>query len=253
MPTPAEAILLREQRQRSAPPVWEVGTIQSIGTGSATVLVTGNPETLPYGRTLDGLLAVGDRVVVHRSGSRGYIADAFSSSTVFDTQPPAPTPDLPKSGTTTIVAVDARTWRSDGGWATNINAVIQGTVASGVTGTGAWFYGNTPAAALAGATVRAAAVQLSRRTGGTSPASAHLYLHNSLVRPTGALNAFVLGPIDAPLAVNNPTWVSLPASWGQQIVDHNYGLAISGEPMVAVKGLDQDAMSGQLRLDWTRS
>jgi hypothetical protein len=252
MPTPAEAIILREQRQRSLPPIWEMGTIQTVGVGSATVLVTGNPETMPYGRTLDGLLAVGDRVVVMRAGARAYIAEAFSTSTTLDTQPPAVIGGPPLTGTSSFVAVDARTWQGNQ-WRTNFAAVAQGTV-NGQVNVGGWFYGNNPSAALFGALVTGCRVQLNRRTGGAPTVTTHLYLHSFSARPAAGLAPpFVLGPVDIALLIDQPTWVPLPLAWGQQIVNNNYGLAISGDPPMAVKGLDQDATSGQLQIDWSRT
>lgn len=82
-------------------------------------------------------------------------------------------------------------------------------------------------------------------------ATANFHRHTSDYRPGGDVSRVASGT-NAPLSIGLATWVNLPASWGQAIVDSGGGIGISGADYVVLEGVSTFAESGLLALDWTR-
>lgn len=238
--------------------------------GSATSAVTGSTATVSVGgvavtaQVLRGLtLAVGDPVLIARQGSAWYVLGRTAATT-----PPLPllggygngaqpSPDVPPAVTTGALVCppgETRSWRS--GWRTDNDDVYQGQYGSYGNHTGCAFYGSTPRS-LAGSTVTAATLHVSRLTGGAyATQTTTLRLVAETSRPSGAptLGSSTTGPA---LAVGASTSTfAVPAAWAQAMVDGTAGgLAIytaSGSPYVRTAGRGAWAPAWTLVISWSR-
>ncbi len=238
-------------------PVPAVATVKGWGTVNQTVIVTDDSGTDygPYPYLLSWTATSGHRVVILETRSGPVVLGRLSTDPTLasggDAGGVRPPPAPAGAGTTTFPAIDARSFRN-GGWRSDSGVVAQGDWGGWGVNTGAWFYGNGPTDSLRGTTITLTEVRLRRRSGGVwGPQAAHVGRHTSRTRPAGNV-ASVAGPVDSNIDIGQTAWVSLPAAWGQAIVDTGGGLMISGAPYVVLDGLDADAESGLLRLTWQR-
>lgn len=156
--------------------------------------------------------------------------------------PPAAPPKI-QTGVLYVTALGSGGYTSSAGWSTP--RPVQGSTGTLVY-TGAWFYGTKPRQ-LRGRTVTRFAFRLPSHT--TLKAfTVNLYRHTSNTRPSGNVSR-VAGPSSV-ASSTSARWITLPTSWGQAIVDSGGGIAIYGSPFGALKGITEDAASGQLRIDW---
>lgn len=233
-----------------------VGTATStVSGGSATVSVGGRTVSA---RALRGVtLSVNDPVLVSRQGASWWILGPTSASTpslVTSDASPDPKPST-TAGILVVTPTSTGTYRG-GEWLA-VDSVAQGVLGAYPNATGAAFYGSTPAA-LKGATVTAATVQVRREPGGTATAAAvTLRLVTEATRPAGAptLTSTATGPSLAP-GESNSAFV-VPTAWAQGIVDGTSGgLALfvsGGTPYQRYAGRSDWAAAWTLSISWTRS
>jgi hypothetical protein len=271
------------------PPVWwPAGYIPTVGDAVKVLMVDGTAVVhspvittqRPLTGTVSGTAANGTVAVVTTAGTLQcrYVGTAPASGALvrLDWQATTPwvwpsaaatTPDVPtdggggptappttETGTLSVVAQDSGTWSGRGVWdsyyATHLT---QGTYNS-VAYSGAWFYGGAPAQ-IAGRRIGGFRLRLgSRRRMGNYNAALTLQVYRTTnnTRPGGDTTR-VEGPATFSLAPGaGAQWVTLPAAWGQSIVDGGGGLAIAGGSYGGVTGVGEDAASGQLQFDWQR-
>lgn len=234
-------------------------TVTASDTTTVTVLdTTGVTYTgrflASYVPQVDDLVALlwspdGGLVVL---GEYGDLMQAAPPPVVDPFTPPPPfTPGVSSTGTTTFPAVQSSSFRN-GAWRGDTNNVAQDDYGGWGTNNGAWFYGTGPTDRLAGATITALSIRISRRPGGDYAAqTAHLYKHDSRTRPGGDVGRSA-GPVDVSIGIGETTWVDLPPDWGQSIVNGGGGIGITGPPYVVLTGVPDDPESGLLSMDWTR-
>lgn len=232
--------------------------------GTAATTVSGGTATVSVGgrsvvaRVLRGVtLAVNDPVLISRQGASWWVLGRTTDSTpalITSDASPDPKPAT-TSGTLVVAPVSTGTYRG-GGWLA-ADDVAQGVLGAYPDAAGAVFYGATPAA-LKGATVTAATVQVRRAPGGAAGApAATLRLVTEGVRPVGAptLTSSTTGPALSPGGTAGA--YAIPTAWAQSIVDGTAGglgvSAASGAPYLRFTGLSGWAASWTLSITWTRS
>src|SRR6187549_1537104 len=207
----------------------------------------------------DVTVAVGDVVYGLRHGQeiiilgRLYGAAPAAIEAEDTSTPPAPQPET-VTGTLIVAPVETRSYRPNWGWRKDNDDVYQGEYTNG-NHTGCAFYGNKPRS-IAGATVTSASIRAKRGMGGDYAArQTTLRRITNKTKPSGA-PTLIAGEWDGPyLAVNKTdTTISLPVSWGQDLVDGAAGgLAIyesDGSPYVKLEGRGGYSSSFVLTLKW---
>ncbi|MEZ2388880.1 hypothetical protein AB6813_04915 [bacterium RCC_150] len=175
---------------------------------------------------------------------------------------PAPAPPAPvgssstttSSGTTPFAASDSATYWSGGGWASygDTRYVYSGTY-GGNTVNGAWFYGNGPTQ-LQGRTINGGRVILGPRGGAgnfNAPAAVNLYTHSSASRPGGNVTT-----LNGPTSVVAQPWqglmtYALTAAQATDVVNGG-GIAIFNGDYADFQGVQLNAQSGTVSIDWSR-
>lgn len=236
-------------------------------------------------RVVAGLtVAVGDLLLVVRHGSTRWAISKVAAAPAVPpasppppetppAPPPPPPPDInpqptlppPKPVVTTgsliCPAIQTATfrngaWRSDGNPVNSFD-LFQGRFASSAFGvnTGCAFYGSKPRT-LAGATITKATVRLWRlRAGSFAPTQCSLRLLTESTRPAGVatVNESIFGPA---LAVGDQSTFTLPASWGQSIVDGSRGgigiFVNADSPYMQFAGRGTWSVAFSLTLYWRR-
>ncbi|NKY08955.1 hypothetical protein [Cellulomonas hominis] len=222
------------------PVTTSTGTVQARYAGTA-----------PASGTLVGLIWQGGAAPFLLPGTLAPIATDPQSTPDL----PAPPPTGPDSGTLLVPAAGSGSWRTGGwGWASSSDVVQGGSPYVSQDSRGGWWYGSAPQA-LAGRTVTGLRIRLSSRLrigSYNSAAALHLYRTTDTARPGGDFNR-AAGPHDVALAAGaNWQWVTLPAAWGQALVDGGGGIGVQGSPYAGLVGAGSDPESGQLAIDWTR-
>lgn len=246
-------------------------------SGACLALVGGIQVTVrvPVGLTV----APQQNLLILRRGSTYW---ALSALTAPPAVPPAapPPPDVPPpsdpapapkptttTGTLVCSPVATSTWR-DGQWRTDIGSstsadTYQGRYSGSGYGrsSGFAFYGAKPRS-IAGASVTKATVKLRRLTSGDyGKRSPTLRLVSQSTRPNSfpTLNETISGPALGVINQVSPweTTFTLPASWGQAMVDGSRGgLAItvsSDDPYIRLAGRSSWSAAWTLTLYWRRS
>lgn len=256
----AEAIVLHRMSTSGLHPA--IGVVATVPASSPTITVTGADGASYTAYPFAGYAspAVNDNVEL-----------TFSSGTVYCTKAnitPAPAqpvgvtngavaapPPPPQTGTTNFAAVDSATMWGPGGWGSYGDArkVYTGSW-YGNTVYGAWFYNNGPTQ-LAGRTITGGRFTLGPRDGGAgnynSPAQVNIYTHSSPTRPGGDVTL-----------LNGPTTVTAQPYQGdtvyaltaQQALDlvNGGGISIQNGDYAAYSGVQIDASSGLVSIDWSR-
>lgn len=225
-------------------------------SGTCTVDHLGVTRTVQVARDLT--VAVGDVLLVHRVGPV-WVASCRVFTAAPAEQPP-PVAEVPNpnqatvTGTLTVLPVYTSSYR-DGAWRTDSSEVVQGARGGYGNSTGAVFYGDKPAS-LAGATVTAAAVTMSRLSGAAAATAPTLRLVTETDVPAGAptLTSTTAGPS---LLRGESTRFTLPTAWGQALADGTAGgLAVydaTGTPWLGYAGRGQLASAFTLSIDWSRT
>lgn len=233
------------------------GLVTAVSTGSTATATTVTVDTggqIAAGvRCLTGTApVVGDVVLLLISDRRLYVMGKLSHPT---TPPPLP-PPLPEdtTGTSVFPAVSAGTYL-DGVRRVDRTDVIQGPdPQTGKTNVGVWRYGGIPAGTLAGATVTAAALWLTRWP--PTPAAdvtAGLVLLDA-AEPPVVLDSTPVPGIDGAYA----GWVDVPVDWAADLIDPALPAAALGvstpDPAhyAAFASLTADPQSGALSITWSR-
>jgi len=170
---------------------------------------------------------------------------------------PDPKPAV-TNGSTNFGPVETRSYRTSVfvGWRSDNDDVYQGQYGGNGNHQGCAFYGSGPRS-LAGATVRAARIQVRRKSAGGLAAaqSTTLFLVTQSTRPAGAptLGSSTAGPN---LGWGGATNFTIPTSWAQSMVDGTAGgLAIyasGGSPYVILDGRGAYGPSFTMTIDWSR-
>jgi hypothetical protein len=236
------------------------GEVAAAPPGSDTLTVTaGSAEyTVTF---LDSYSpTVGDRVALSWQGSLGRALGkvGVTPSVVVNGTATPPPPGAATAGTLPVPTVDSGTWSGGAyGWNARYGQNVyqgDGSAWGGPsTNAGSWFYGAN-ASQLQGATITGVEFNLpARKSAGSSgsPATVHLYLHNSPTRPGGDVTR-VAGPVDVVVQPNSRGgFVSLPAGWGSTLIAGG-GISITGNPYLGLSGRGEQPDSGQLKLSWQR-
>jgi hypothetical protein len=209
--------------------------------------VDGVPPRLTY--------APGDQVYLTWDAATPTIIGIIPSVAVVHTAAPiAPTGTT--SGETALIATASDTYWGPGGWGSYASSrrggedVYSGTW-SGVTVTGAWFYG-APKPELAGKTINRIQFKIPARmaVGVNGPATIHLYAHNSSARPGGDVTR-VAGPHDVVVAQGSSGgYVDLPLSFAAALAGGG-GISLAGDPYVAFNSRLDDPESGKILMNWS--
>lgn len=265
-----EAVIVAQITKKDAPTqnvvVCRVGaagpreaTVTAAPGGSDTITVTVGSTDYLATFLSSYTPTVGDRVRMLWHGMDATVAGKVGITPVpaapGPTTPPPPPPV--SSGTFDRACTDSATYSAGYGW----NAYYGQNLYQGngsawgapSANAGSWFYSGA-FAELAGATYTRVQIRLpARKSGGNynSPATVHVYIHNSPTRPGGDVNR-VAGPYD----------LTIPAGYGGGLVDlpvstapllvNNGGVSISGDPYLGLKGKTEDPSSGQILIDWRR-
>lgn len=233
----------------------EVGTATSVVSAGALQVSVGGQVF--DAKALRGVtVSVGDPVLVARSGSSAWAVSATTATTPSAvTSDPSPVPKpASTSGSLVVTPTSTGTWRSE--WL-DVDTVSQGPQGALANATGAVFYGRAPAA-LKGATVTSATVQIRRLAGGPSAAAAPvLRLVTEAARPSGppTLTLSTAGPSLA--AGQADIAYPVPTTWAAAIVAGTAGgLAVfdpAGATLLKYAGRTDWAAAWTMTINWTRS
>lgn len=236
------------------------GTIKAIArtakTGSTcTADIGGITVTVEVARDLT--VAVGDGILVVRSGATWYAFARFgvaAPAELPDSGPPPPAPKPPQRGKLVISPTDTHTYQSGPGWFHD--DVRQGVYGGQANCTGCAFYG-TKARSLSGATATRATIAVRRKAGGTYAAqTATLRQVTQSSRPAGAptLTGSATGPSLKVDATNNA--FVIPTSWAQDMIDGvsgGLGVFVSGgSPYIVFAGRADWSPAWTLTIEWSR-
>lgn len=231
------------------------GTVTVVPVGSQTITVVGADGVTYTAYFLSSYTpAVNDNVEMIFLAGVPYVTKAGAT--------PAPAPAAPvgsstptvSTGTSNFAASDSATWWGPGGWGSwgSTSYVYSGTYGSS-TVNGAWFYGGGPTQ-LAGRTIMGGRFTLGPRQGAgnyNSPASVNIYTHSSWSRPAGNVST-----VNGPTTVTAQPWqgltvYSLTAAQAQDLVNGG-GIAIFNGDYAAFSGVQSNAQSGTVSIDWSR-
>jgi hypothetical protein len=232
------------------------GTVTTVPPSSNTITVLGADGVSYTAYFVAGYTpAVNDNVEMSFVGGYAYVTKAGAT--------PAPAPPAPvgsstpttTSGTTSFAASDSATYWSGGGWGSwgNTSWMYSGTY-GGSTVHAAWFYGGGPTQ-LAGRTITGGRVWLGPREGAgnyNSVANIQIWSHSSGVSRPGGDISLVNGPTST---VAQP-WQGLTAygitqAQAQDLVNGG-GLALVNGDYAAFQGVQANAQSGKVDIDWSR-
>lgn len=248
----AEAIVLGRMANTMRP---ATGTVATVPVGSQTITVNGADGGTYTAYILSGYTpAVGDNVEFSFIGGYPYVSKAQTTPTPPPVQTVAAPPSTPNSGTTSFAASDSATY-GPFGWGSwgNTSEVYSGTW-GGSTVNGAWFYAGGPSQ-LQGRTITGGRVTLGPRVGGVgsynSPATVNIYSHGSVNRPAGNIS-LINGPVTVTAQpYQGLTTYPLTQAQAQDIVNGG-GIGISFGDYAAFQGIQANAQSGTVSIDWSR-
>lgn len=228
----------------------------TVSSGTASVTV-GDVTVTAY--TARGLtLAVGDPVLIVRSGSRYYVTSLLRASAPASPElpDPAPVPNPPAVAGVLVVSPTTTATYRDSAWLTGEDATYQGSYGAFGLNTGVAFYGTKPRS-LTGATVLGATLAVRRMAGGTyTTQTSTLWLITESAQPVGAptRTSSTTGP--ALNVSETDVDFTIPTAWAQAIVDGTSGaLAIydaDGDPYMKLAGRQAWASAWTLRITWSR-
>lgn len=246
---------MRRPQELDAGAILAPASTTKASDGTCSINYMGQTRTVHVARDLSP--AVGDMLLVHRVG-----AVWVASCRVFPTAPEGTPPiaDLPDpngatvTGTLTVLPTYTGSYR-DGAWRPDTSDLVQGARGGHGNSVGAAFYGAKPAS-LAGATVTAAHVTMTRNAGDVAAAAPTLWLVTETTPPPGAPTR-TLSTAGPSLQRGASTTFALPTAWGQALADGTSGgLAVydaTGTPWLGYAGRGTDASAFTLSLDWSRT
>ncbi|MBP8882361.1 MAG: hypothetical protein KBG77_14805 [Dermatophilaceae bacterium] len=165
----------------------------------------------------------------------------------------------------TINAVGTGAWRDADGWSRS--EPYQGAFSTGRGYyRGCYFYGASPAAAIAGRTVTSVSIRLHRSTaigaagvGSSAAVGQYIAPHSHPTQPgdppsfVDSAGVVLVGSLTAPDDLQVGTF-ALPTSWGQSLVDGGIAgfghLRLTTTDYQRCKSIAEDAASGQLVIGW---
>jgi hypothetical protein len=221
------------------------------GTGRAlTVNLDGTDVVVP--RVLGWTPYANDVVLLVGSNGFWYALGALTAQQSAPAPlPPDPgvPPTQPSSGTQSFQAIDSGSWRN-GGWRGDTANVIQGDWTSAGINSGAWFYGDSIKATLAGKVVTGARLYVPRISGGVFGAQTATIARHSLNSKAGTPSWWgTAGSVSLP--VNASGWAPLEASQIQALVTDGGGLGLQANaPYFVANSITGDRQSGTLQIDW---
>lgn len=262
VPAVGDSVAVLRQGQRLlalgavATPQAAQGTVVSATT---TAVVVSTPlGTKPYPYLASYTPTAGDTVAILWTGTQGVVAGRLSAPIAKAAHPGVPAAEgvppasVSTSGTSTFVATSAASWLGTA-LRTDSDDVVQGTGPSDTdASSGAYFYGASPVATLAGATVTGCRVYLIREDAGApGPLTAHVQAHSSTEYQASPV-VYTGAAVDVPLEVGQGGWVTLPVAMGQALASGG-GLGISGAtPYLRLSGPATQGAAGALSIDWRR-
>lgn len=233
-------------------------------TGMVTVVPPSSPTITVVGA--DGLTytayfltsytpTVNDNVEIVFLAGVPYVTKTGATPAPAPPAPVGPSTPVVSTGTSNYAASDSATWGGPGGWSSwgRSDYVYSGSY-GGSTLNGAWFYGNGPTQ-LQGRTITGGRFILgARNLGGgnfNAPASVNIYSHGSPSRPGGNV-----APINGPVSVTAQPWQDLttyPLTVAQATdLVNGGGIAIFNGDYAAFQGVQANAQSGTVSIDWSR-
>lgn len=246
------------RRTRNAEPLGPLlapASSTKASDGTCTVNYLGVTRTVYVARDLT--VAVGDMLLVDRVGPM-WVASCRLFTAAPEANPPSmdvPNPSAATvTGTLAVVPESTGSYR-DGAWRPDTTDLVQGLRGGHGNSTGAAFYGAKPAS-LAGATVTAATVTMTRTAGEVAAAAPTLWLVTETSRPAGAPTR-TLSTAGPSLQRGASTTFTLPTAWGQALADGTAGgLAVhdtAGTAYLGYAGRAVRASAFTLTLDWSRT
>jgi hypothetical protein len=235
------------------------GSVSVVPPSSPTITVVGADGVSYTAFTEAGYTpSVNDNVEMVFVGGYAYVTKAGITPTPAPPAPVGSSTSTVTSGTTSFPASDSATywnglWSSPGiGWG-NSSWLYSGTF-GGSTMHAAWFYGGGPTQ-LAGRTITGGRVWLGPREGAgnyNSVANIQIWSHSSGVSRPGGDISLVNGPTST---VAQP-WQGLTAygitqAQAQDLVNGG-GLALVNGDYAAFQGVQANAQSGKVDIDWSR-
>lgn len=231
------------------------GTVTTVPPSSPTITVLGADGVSYTSYFLSSYTpAVNDNVEMIFLAGVPYVTKAGATPTPPPAAPVGSSTPTISSGTSNFAASDSATWWGPGGWGSwgNTAYVYSGTW-GGSTVNGAWFYGGGPTQ-LAGRTITGGRLTLGpRQAAGSynSPATVNIYTHSSQTRPGGNVST-----VNGPTTVTAQPWqgltvYSLTQAQAQDLVNGG-GIAIFNGDYAALSGVQSNAQSGTVSIDWSR-
>lgn len=218
-----------------------------------------NCRWLDFVAVQGGPIAV-DIITDERGQSSALVLGNYSDQPRYPVTLPDPaTPPVPPvtigDGTATLLATASDTWGVGGWgrWATSQRGgedVYTGTW-SGVTVTGAWFYG-APRPELAGKKFRRVQFYLPKRIAAAGSAGAvtvHFHAHANQTKPATDVNR-TTSPFDFTVPAGwAGGYIDLPASFGP-VLAAGGGISIAGEPYAGFISRLTNPEAGKTLIDW---
>lgn len=246
-------------------------TIRTVNTDGTVDVDLGDGRMVAAARVLSSYTPGSGRVVevmARDTSSWLVLGEARTSNpTTVDAQvsmsfPFNVTPAAPSGAANPLVtsAVDVQSWRNNEGWngAAESNRVAQGahSTAWGYY-RGLYFYGANTFASLDGRTCTSLSIRIARLGRGGNGAAEPVWLapHTHATQPSGA-PYFAAPAINVgSLAWNLSATFTLPAAWGQGLIDGRYAgighLYLGTADYALFHGLDTNPQSGQLSMGWS--
>lgn len=223
---------------------------------TCTAEIGGEPVTVQVARDLS--VSAGDALLVIRSGSQWFAVARYGTAAPATPSDPVapPRPVAPQTGRLVITPIETRS-RQGSRWRTDTDDVYQGQYGGNGNHVGCAFYGRK-AATVSGATCTGAAIKVYRLDkGGVNAAQdTTLRLITERFRPSGAPT--LTSTADGPnlRRGQKDTYVEIPASWGQAMLDGSAGgIALyeaDGSPYVIYAGRGSWSAAFTLTLSWRR-
>lgn len=248
-----------------------VATVQTLATDGTMTVARGDGGVIGSVVRMDSTptLSIGDSVIVQSDGVGGWVCLGRRMTTMQTTTPaygqwvipwtvlPADaTP--PGSGTVTVSATQAGSWRNDtSSWYTSEPSQGWWTTSSRVYW-GAWFYGSGGFDALRGYSCTSLVMHLRRLSGSgiNAAVNVHVRLHRNATRPSGPVSWHPASAKSLPgIAVSTSGDITLPTSWGQALIDgtaRGIGLYYPSRADYAhFADLSTDSTCGRLTFGWS--
>lgn len=237
----------------------QLATATAAKSGSTvTANVSGTVVTVQVARDLS--VSAGDVIIVSKAGGGSHaqwfaLGRAYTAAPAYvDLEGGAPPAQTVSSGRMLVVPVWTGTYR-DGAWQTGRDDLDQGVYGGAGNATGVAFYGFKPWA-LAGATVTAATVSMTRLVGGNPAAAAATLQKVQANQFNGSAPTLLASTAGPSLTPGQSADVAVPTAWVQDMITGTSGglgvFDADGTPFARFAGRRTSATAMLLTIDWTR-